>query len=290
MADEAPNSANRVVLTAALLMAVVALTSSGWLTISRIHQDRVAMIRATTACASRATISDREKCETATLAVRGVLASENSADAAIWQTTFNFFGILGLAATIYLSRKSWWEAKRSADATKAGLEITYQSRADDRRKAQARLAVARASIEYVEGGRNSAAFLRLCIQLKNIGPSPCTKITYDLRARLQTIDANDIRQTFQVHIEGDSAVALTKNAATPLIINMIDPKPIGESLAFYIDDGTMYSFDTKELYIYYDAFFDNLEKMHLYLQMPFGLNTYVVAGKGRKALLHVNGA
>ncbi|MFT4252962.1 MAG: hypothetical protein QM608_10785 [Caulobacter sp.] len=256
------------VLIAALLMAIVAITSFGWGTINQIHQRRGDLVKSGAGCASRSLPSDRERCENATLAARSVLASENSADAAIWQTTFNFFGLLGLAATIYLTRRTWWEAKRTADASDAGL-------AEARRDARTNLAISRATVAFYADDRPPR--LRLSVDIKNLGQKACTKISYQLAGLVYIDPATERRLEYRIKYEDTIAVALGHGDAKIIELPISDPQPMGHEKPFKIFEGQAFALDIRNLWIKYTAEGEAPESSYFTLGMPFGKGDFFKA-------------
>lgn len=77
----------------------------------------------------------QKSCESANVEARSLLAAESAVRVSVWQTVFNFFGLIGLAMTVLYARNAWIAARDSARADNDNLELTKEALKEQRAEA-----------------------------------------------------------------------------------------------------------------------------------------------------------
>lgn len=106
------------------IMSCVGVMALGYTNISHIKLEKLDAQQASEKCSAQA---DEQRCKDSVINRRAVMASENAVDVAVWQTVFNFLGLIGLGGTVVFAGMAWREARRSADADNAALEETRKA-------------------------------------------------------------------------------------------------------------------------------------------------------------------
>ena len=101
-------------------MAFVGALALGSIEISRIAFERSVAQHATNECSKQ---RDKAGCQSATAEIRSALAAEHAVQLGVWQTAFNFFGLVGLFFTVVYAKRAWLAARSSAEADNNALEL-----------------------------------------------------------------------------------------------------------------------------------------------------------------------
>ena len=110
-------------------MAFVGALSLGSIEISRIAFERSVAQHATNECSKQ---RDKAGCQSATAEIRSALAAEHAVQLGVWQTAFNFFGLIGLFFTVIYAKRAWEAASSSAKADNEALELTREALKEQR--------------------------------------------------------------------------------------------------------------------------------------------------------------
>lgn len=111
------------------VMALILVAGLGFRAVARISFERGVAQQATNECSKS---RDKAGCQSGVAEIRSALAAEHAVQLGIWQTAFNFFGLIGLFFTVVYAKRAWEAASSSAKADNEALELTREALKEQR--------------------------------------------------------------------------------------------------------------------------------------------------------------
>ncbi len=152
-------------------MAITALIGLIWTSIETVTTRREITHQAAQERCKGATDSD---CQSLVANLRGVAATEASADYTGQQLWLNLIGILGLGATILYARGAWLEARKSAGAARESTDAALRAFEADNRTWVTIQATGVSDLSVTNGKPR----IKVDVELKNIGAQPAFDVHF----------------------------------------------------------------------------------------------------------------